>query len=337
MADPKYWIRFVSVGQSSLSITDTDDEGLDTLDGWSIDGRIQVVLQGFATFSDTLVSNMGQSEGLHTATLGSGSDQSFMTGDNEPGEYGYVLTELEFFAAEFTRRDAMLVSVWTDSDGSPGENLVQRRLQGGGSTALLRRVVDGLDVFLLPGAQYWIRFENEVGSATLGATGTGDEDSDTAAGWSIGGKPPGRILGPIQVGLSGFAAAAGSSELSGGDLAASQHTTGSVSVGQVFYGSLFVDDRVGVDDERLVSVESFTCDRDWFKLEGLQGGRLYRVEVDFVGVVGGGIQMHQSTWGATPVARWDMWDSNYDGNAVIDFKPIYGSGPINQYLGEFDG
>ena len=100
---------------------------------------------------------------------------------------------------------------------------------------------------------------------------------------------------------------------------------GSVRVGQVAYGNLFVDDRVGVG-ARLVSVESFTRDRDWFKLVGLKGGRLYRVEVDFVGdgVVGGGIQMYQSTLGRTPVARSDMWDSNYDGNAVIDFKPIYG-------------
>ena len=111
-----------------------------------------------------------------------------------------------------------------------------------------------------------------------------------------------------------------------------------VSVGQVSYGSLFEDNQVWTD-ERLQAIGTLTRDRDWFKLVGLQGGRLYRVEVDFVGVgvVGGGIQMQQSTWGRSPVARFDMWDSNYDGNAVIDFKPIYGSSPINQYLGEFDG
>ena len=100
------------------------------------------------------------------------------------------------------------------------------------------------------------------------------------------------------------------------------------------YGNLFVDDRVGVGAERLVSVESFTRDRDWFKLVGLQRGRLYRVEVDFVGdgVVGGGIQMYQSTWGRTPVARSDMWDSNYDGNAVIDFRPIQSDRVVTKWI-----
>ena len=144
----------------------------------------------------------------------------------------------------------------------------------------VRRVVDGLDVFLLPNAQYWIRFENEVGQARLGFTNSGGEDAGGVAGWSIGEQPLGFYSGSIRVGLSGFAVAAGSSEPSGGDLAASQHTTGSVRVGQVSYGNLFVDDRVGVG-AKLVSVESFTRDRDWFKLVGLQRGRLYRVEVDF--------------------------------------------------------
>ena len=345
LPETKYWIRFESVGQTRLGVTGNADQDSDSLEGWSIERvgsrRFLVRLSGVTGTDAALVSNIGQS-GLSSAPiLGAGGiDQSFMTGPNQPGQDGYVLTELEFFVEGFTRREAVLVSVWTDSyNDSRDENLVQRRLQGGGSTALLRRVVDGLDVFLLPNTKYWVRFENEVGEARLGFTNSGGEDSGGVTGWSIGEQPTGLYSGSIRVGLSGFAAAAGSSEPGGGDLADSPRTTGSVSVGQVSYGSLFEDDRVGVDDERLVSVESFTRDRDWFKLEGLKGGRLYRVEVDFVGdgVVGGGIQMYQSTWGATPVARSDMFDSNYDGNAVIDFKPIYGSGPINQYLGEFDG
>ena len=189
-------------------------------------------------------------------------------------------------------------------------------------------------MFLFPETKYWIRFVEDAGSATLGTTDTGDEDAGGVAGWSIGEQPAAVFVGSIRFGLSGFPAAAGSSEPSGGDLAASEHTTGSVSVGQVSYGSLFEDDRVGVDDERLVSVETFTRDRDWFKLVGLQGGRLYRVEVDFVGdgVVGGGIQMYQSTLGRTPVARSDMWDSNYDGNAVIDFRPIQSDRVVTKWI-----
>ena len=257
-----------------------------------------------------------------------------MTGVNEPGEYGFVLTELEFFARDFTRRDAMLVSVWTDSyNDSRDEKLAEWRVRGGGTTDLARRVVDGLDVFLFPVTKYWIRFEAEVGDAKLSLTGTGDEDSGGVAGWSIGRAPTG-YSGPIRFGLSGFAVAAGSSEPKfGGDLAASEHTTGVVSVGQVSFGSLFVDDRVGVH-AKLVTVESFTRDRDWFKLVGLQRGRLYRVEVDFVGdgVVGGGIQMYQSTLGRTPVARSDLWDSNYDGNAVIDFRPIQSDRVVTKWI-----
>ena len=64
----------------------------------------------------------------------------------------------------------MLVSVWTDSyNDSRDENLVQRRLRGRRfHRPIARRVVDGLDVFLLPNTKYWVRFENEVGEASAG-------------------------------------------------------------------------------------------------------------------------------------------------------------------------
>ena len=163
LPETKYWIRFESVGQTRLGVTSNADQDSDSLDGWSIERvgsrRFLVRLSGFTGTDAALVSNIGQNSDSSGDIPESGSDQSFMTGENEPGEDGYVLTELEFFAGKFTRRDAMLVSVWTDSNGSRGEKLVQRRVQGGGSTDFERRVVDGLDVFLLPGAQYWVRFE----------------------------------------------------------------------------------------------------------------------------------------------------------------------------------
>ena len=337
LPETKYWIRYETVGQTRMGLTRSPGEDPDTLAGWSIaarfEGRYLVRLSGFATGVRPLVSNMGQSQAAHESIPGRGSEQSFMTGPSGPGQDGYVLTELEFFASNFTRRDEIIVSVWTDNDGSRGENLAQRRLQGGGTTAQVRLVVDGLDVFLFPETKYWIRFE-EVGSPELGHTLTGDEDSGGVAGWSIGVQPVGIYLGSIQFGLSGFAAAAaGSSEPSGGDLAASEETTGSVSVGQVSFGSLFEDNQVWTDD-RLQTIGTLTSDRDWFKLVGLQRGRLYRVEVDFGGVggVGGGIQMQQSTLGRTPVARSDMWDSNYDGNAVIDFRPMQSERVVKKWI-----
>ena len=51
-----------------------------------------------------------------------------------------------------------------------------------------------------------------------------------------------------------------------------------------------------------------------------------------IGVVGGGIQMYQSTLGRTPVARSDLWDSNYDGNAVIDFRPIQSDRVVTKWI-----
>ena len=97
------------------------------------EGRFSVRLSGFATDVRPLVSNMGQHDAGAAVIPDGGTDQSFMTGPSAAGKNGYVLTKLEFGVTNFTRRDEISVSVWTDSNGSPGKNLAQRRLRGRGT------------------------------------------------------------------------------------------------------------------------------------------------------------------------------------------------------------
>ena len=91
------------------------------------------------------------------------------------------------------------------------------------------------------------------------------------------------------------------------DFPASEATPGRVRLGEYSTGVL--------DD---------ASDRDWFRIDGLEHYRQYRLEVDFLGanVVGGSFDVFSSTMGRPAVARSDLWDSNYDGHAVLDFWPV---------------
>ena len=92
-----------------------------------------------------------------------------------------------------------------------------------------------------------------------------------------------------------------------GDLPASEATPGRVRLGEYSTGTL--------DD---------ASDRDWFRIDGLEHYRQYRLEVDFLGanVVGGSLDIFSSRLGEPVVARSDLWDSNYGGHAVLDFWPV---------------
>ena len=99
----------------------------------------------------------------------------------------------------------------------------------------------------------------------------------------------------------------GSTRAECGDLPASEATPGRVRLGEYSTGTL--------DD---------ASDRDWFRIDGLEHYRQYRLEVDFLGgnVVGGSFDIFSSRLGEPAVARSDLWDSNYDGHAVLDFWPV---------------
>ena len=94
---------------------------------------------------------------------------------------------------------------------------------------------------------------------------------------------------------------------SAGTCPTSEATPGRVRLGEYSIGTL--------DD---------ASDSDWFRIEGLEHFRQYRLEVDFLGgnVIGGSLDVFSSRMGQPPVHRSDLWDSNYDGHAVLDFWPV---------------
>ena len=115
------------------------------------------------------------------------------------------------------------------------------------------------------------------------------------------------------------------SEPAGSDFPTDASTAGVVSVGGTVYGTLTeADDRPLSDAAIAACATSGACTRgdyrkgDWFRIDGLECGRRYRVEVDFGGDfnTGGSIQLWDSSWGS----RGDVSDSNHDGTAIMEFE-----------------
>ena len=96
LPETQYWIRYETVGEATLIVTDTDDEDPDTRAGWSIEGRFKVALSGFVAVRDTpvssintLVSNINNSLTSVFDITNAGVGQAFMTfmtGPTEPGQ-----------------------------------------------------------------------------------------------------------------------------------------------------------------------------------------------------------------------------------------------------------
>ena len=97
-----------------------------------------------------------------------------------------------------------------------------------------------------------------------------------------------------------------------GDFPASDKTPGLVRIGEYSMGRLADED-----------------DHDWLQIEGIRNNQRYRVEVDFLGdhATGGGFTIHTSTLGLPPVHRSDLWETNYDGHAVLDFESAIAGRP----------
>ncbi len=166
-------------------------------------------------------------------------------------------------------------------------------------------------MFLFPSTKYWVQFQvrdqdydrKGVNRRTYFRPTTATEmDTGSLPGWSFGGE--------VKFGLKGRVAPLGRAEQAeqlGQDFPASEATPGRVRLGEYSIGTL--------DD---------ASDRDWFRIDGLEHYRQYRLEVDFLGanVVGGSLDIFSSTMGRPAVARGDLWDNNYDGHAVLDFWPV---------------
>ena len=139
----------------------------------------------------TLVSNTGQSTlnldgvthvGFELDSAQVVRAQRFTTGSNPAG---YTLSSASFLVSDWTDDDAVEVSIKSDSSGSPGSEIHV--------LSNPPAVSDGLNMFSAPsdavlaaGTDYFVHFRAVEGSFGGSATLSANEDSGSAAGWSIG-------------------------------------------------------------------------------------------------------------------------------------------------------
>ena len=161
---------------------------------------------GIMSFNDnpivTFASNLLKPNGsdtpantLQTADLR--LQQSFTTGPDA----GYLLHSFSFNA--YNGNQYLIVSLWTDEGGSPGEKLAELGRVG----ALLADhdyTLEYLDVFLFPSTTYWVQFQvrdanydinGDSNTTKFTTTAATDMDAGSLPGWSFGGD--------IKFGLKG--------------------------------------------------------------------------------------------------------------------------------------
>ena len=135
-----------------------------------------------------LVSNTGKTESASQAGLVLDYAQGFTTGSNAAGyKLTRVRTGLDTVAHDHSSAGVSL-SIWSDSSGLPGSKLgtltKPDTLSGGGALNDFDAPGDGID--LEANTKYYMVFDSSQSSAFSWAdTGSTDEDSGAAAGWSI--------------------------------------------------------------------------------------------------------------------------------------------------------
>ena len=144
-----------------------------------------------ASAQTTLVSNTGQSP-LNTDQITrvgfvlpdpqSARAQQFSTGSNPAG---YTLSSVSFHISDWSSGDSVAVKIYSDSNGSPGSEVY--------ALSNPITVSDGLNTFTAPAdstlaaqTDYFVRISAPAGSFGGSSTLSGNEDSERAAGWSIG-------------------------------------------------------------------------------------------------------------------------------------------------------
>ena len=137
--------------------------------------------------TDVLVSNLGQVEDGFTPinTLQPGEASQFTTGSETDG---YLITQvrLDIYADSGT---IPRVSIYSDSSGQPGSSLKVLTNPGAIPTTVRTELDFGADNYKLdPSTSYWIVVERASGSGNVGVSYTHqiEEDTGSAAGWSIG-------------------------------------------------------------------------------------------------------------------------------------------------------
>ena len=295
------------------------------LSGWSFSGEVKFGLKGRVVPSGPvtvgveaeLVSNLdnGALTAGFTAHAGSTPAQSFTTGSSSRS---YGLTAVRFNAKTGTT-PSLVVSIHEDKPGDPAATVLFT-LTGPAVSGFGRREYTysaPANARLDPDTTYWVVFSNSSNQITLFETRDISEQG-IVAGWSIGNRitfrpsptavweqsTPDEVL---RMAVDGTFFHSEWAEPPGQDFPASEATRGRVRLAEYSTGTL--------DD---------ASDKDWFRIDGLENNRQYRLEVDFLGanVVGGSLDIFSSTMGRPPVHRGDLWDSNYDGHAVLDFSPL---------------
>ena len=327
-----YWVQFANYEvyyiegrRTTFGITDATDMDMGSLPGWSFGGNIKFGLKGRVVPSGPvtvaveaeLVSNLDNDTltADFTAHTGSTPAQSFRTG---PSSRSYGLTAVRFYARTGTT-PSLVVSIHEDNSGDPAATVLFT-LTGPAIRGAVRQEYTysaPANAQLAPDTTYWVVFSSTSGGVVL--TDTRDlSEQGIGAGWSIGNRNKFRASptavwqqltrdGAILMAVDGTFFHSERAEPPGQDFPASEATPGRVRLGE--YSSGVLDD---------------ASDRDWFRIDGLEHYRQYRLEVDFLGgnVVGGSFDIFSSRLGEPAVARSDLWDSNYDGHAVLDFWPV---------------
>ena len=330
----KYWIQFQvrhaqydikgSSAQTRLRRTTATEMDAGGLSGWSFGGEVKFGLKGrvvpagpvTVAVEAELVSNLANDTLIteFTAHTGSTPAQSFRTG---PSSRSYGLTAVRFYARTGATPN-LVVSIHEDNSGDPAATvlftLTGPAIRGARAEYTYSAPANAQ---LDPDTTYWVVFTSTSGGVVLFDTRDLSEQG-IGAGWSIGNRNKYRANptavwqqllrdGAILMAVDGTFFHSEQAEQFGQDFPASEATPGRVRLGEYSFGVL--------DD---------ASDRDWFRIDGLEHYRQYRLEVDFLGanVVGGSLDVFSSRMGEPVVARSDLWDSNYDGHAVLDFWPV---------------
>ena len=349
----KYWIQFQvrdagyditgSFSTTNFRTTAATDMDAGSLPGWSFGGDIKFGLKGRVVThgadgnpdlsSEVLVSNIQQPDLHASSTIGefvTGSDvqitQSFTTG---PNSHGYGLTSFTLLLERLPTQATLSVTTTTpvftvhrDSNGSPGEVLYT--FQNPSNISAMTYLSFNEYTFTSPAharsleanTTYWLVFGTTGFPFSASRSSTTIDDTITQPGWRItnnysiltnGSGTWTASYGKHRLKVQGVSFTPLWDEPLAWDLPASEATPGRVRLGEYSTGTL--------DD---------ASDRDWFRIDGLEHYRQYRLEVDFLGgnVVGGSFDIFSSRLGEPAVARSDLWDSNYDGHAVLDFWPV---------------
>ena len=331
----KYWIQFqvrhaqydIKGSSAQTRFSRTTATGMDTgsLPGWSFGGDIKFGLKGRVVPSGPvtvaveaeLVSNLDNGTPLAEFLRPSWIYSCSVVYD------GLQLQELRAHSGSVSRKRryhaSLVVSIHEDNSGDPAATALFT-LTGPAVSGFGRREYTysaPANAQLDPDTTYWVVFRNSSSQITLFETQDISEQG-IAAGWSIGNSitfrpsptavweqsTPNAVL---RMAVDGTFFHSEWAEPPGEDFPASEATPGRVRLGEYSIGTL--------DD---------ASDRDWFRIDGLEHYRQYRLEVDFLGanVVGGSFDIFSSTMGRPAVHRSDLWDSNYDGHAVLDFWPV---------------